>query len=50
VAAWEACLTVATSTWPQLWLEKVQSQIDQVRLRTPDELDSGKPIIIRLID
>jgi hypothetical protein len=29
VAAWEACLTVTASVWPQAWVQSVQSHIDR---------------------
>jgi tetratricopeptide (TPR) repeat protein len=31
VAAWEACLTVVESTWPQTWVQNVHAHIDQAR-------------------
>jgi tetratricopeptide (TPR) repeat protein len=31
VAAWEACLIVTGSTWPQAWVQSVDSHIDQAR-------------------
>jgi tetratricopeptide (TPR) repeat protein len=31
VAAWEACLTVTASNWPQAWVQQVRSHIDQAR-------------------
>jgi hypothetical protein len=30
-AAWEACLTVTASTWPQAWVQDVRSDIERTR-------------------
>ena len=31
VAAWEVCLTVVASAWPQDWVQEVNSHVDRAR-------------------
>jgi hypothetical protein len=33
VAAWQACLTVTATVWPQAWVQWVESRIDQAHTR-----------------
>ena len=31
VAAWEACLTVTATTWPEPWVQEVRSHIERAQ-------------------
>jgi hypothetical protein len=47
VAAWEACLTVTASIWPQASMQKVRSNIDQARAESARRLAKSQDQLSR---